>query len=39
MTICKAFVRRQLDYGDIVYAEAYNEKFHQKHESIQYNAC
>ena len=27
------------DYGDIIYDEAYNETFHQKLESIQYNAC
>ena len=35
----KAFVRPHLDYGDIFYDEAYNENFHQKLESIQYNAC
>ena len=35
----KAFVRPHLDYGDIIYDEAYNETFHQKPESIQYNAC
>ena len=23
----------------MIYDEAYNETFHQKHESIQYNAC
>ena len=39
MTMYKAFVRPYLDYGDIIYAEAYNETFHQKLESIQYNAC
>ena len=31
----KAFVRPHLDYGDMIY----NETFHQKLESIQYNAC
>ena len=35
----QAFVRPHLDYGDIIYDEAYNETFHQKLESIQYNAC
>ena len=35
----KALVRPHLDYGDIIYDEAYNETFHQKLESIQYNAC
>ena len=28
-----------LDYGDVIYDQAYNEKFHQKLKSIQYNAC
>ena len=35
----KAFVRPHLDYGNMIYDEAYNETFHQKLESIQYNAC
>ena len=35
----KAFVRPRLDYRDIIYDEDYNETFHQKLESIQYNAC
>ena len=39
MTMYKAFVRPHLDYGDIIYDEAYNETFHQKLESIQYSAC
>ena len=39
MTIYKAFVRPCLDYGDVIYDEAYNERFHQKPESVQYNAC
>ena len=39
MTICKVFVRPHLDYGDVIYDEAYNETFHQKLVSIQYNAC
>ena len=39
MTMYKAFVRPHLDYGDLIYDEAYNETFHQKLESIQYNAC
>ena len=36
MTMYKDFVRPHLDYGDIIYDEAYNETFHQKLESIQY---
>lgn len=45
MTIWKAFVRPYLDYGDVIYSEAYSKRFHQKLEfiisleSIQYNAC
>ena len=39
MTMQKAFVRPHLDYRDIIYDEAYNETFHQKLESIRYNAC
>ena len=35
MTMYKAFVRPHLDYGDIIYDEAYNETFHQKLESIR----
>ena len=39
MTMQKAFVRPYLGYDDINYDEAYNKTFHQKLESIQYNAC
>ena len=39
ITIYKAFVRLYLDYGDIHSDHAYNMSFHQKLESIQYNAC
>ena len=39
ITKYKAFVRSHLDYGDMIYDEVYNETFHQKLESIQYNAC
>ena len=35
----KALVRPHLDYGDMIYDEAYNKRFHEKLESIQYNAC
>ena len=35
----KAFVRPHLDYGDIIYDQAHNASFHQKLESLQYNAC
>ena len=35
----KAFVRPHLNYGDIIYDQAHNASFHQKLESLQYNAC
>ena len=38
ITIYKAFIRPHLDYGDILYDQACNMSFHQKLESIQYNA-
>ena len=39
MTIYKAFVRLHLDYGDILYDQAFNLSFHQKLESIHCRAC
>ena len=39
MAAYKVFVRPHLDYRDIIFDEAHNETFHQKLESIQYNAC
>ena len=38
LTIYKCFIRPHLDYGDIIYDQAYNLSLHQKLESIQYNA-
>ena len=32
-------MRPHLNYGDTIYDETYNETFHQKLESIQYNIC
>ena len=37
--IYKAFVRPHLDYGDVLFDQAFNASFHEKLESIQYNAC
>ena len=37
--IYKNFIRSRLDYADIIYDQAYNSAFHDKLESIQYNAC
>ena len=42
ITIYKAFVRRHLDYADILHDQAFNfqqKSFQQKLESIQYRAC
>ena len=39
LTIYKAFIRPHLDYGDTIYDQAYNDSFHQKLESIQYNTA
>ena len=38
-TLYKTFVPPHLDYGDIFYDQAHNASFHQKLESLQYNAC
>ena len=38
LTIYKLFARPHLDYGDVIYDQHYNYSFHQKQESIQYNA-
>ena len=35
ITLYKSFIRPYLDYGDIIYEQAFNSSFH---ESIQYNA-
>ena len=39
LTIYKSFIRPHLDYGDIIYDQAYNASFHQKLDSIQCNAA
>ena len=39
MNIYKAFVRPDLDYGDILYEQAYNTSFPHELERMQYNAC
>ena len=39
LIIYKTFIRSRLDYADIIYDQAYNFAFHDKLESIQYNAC
>ena len=39
ITIYTSFIRRYLGYGYIIYYKVFNASFHQKIESIQYNAC
>ena len=39
LTIYKTFIRSQLDFADAIYDQACNSSFHEKLESIQYNAC
>ena len=39
LTIYKSFIRPHLDYGDMIYDQAYNASFHQKLDSVQYNAA
>ena len=38
-TLYNAFRRPDLNFGDIIYDQTYNESFHQKMESIQYKAA
>ena len=38
LTIYKLFVRPHLDYSEVIYDQHYNNSFHQKLESVQYNA-
>ena len=33
------FIRIELDYAEIIYDQAYNLAFHDKLESVHYNAC
>ena len=39
ITLHEASVRPHLDYGDTLYGQAHKASFHQKLESLQYNAC
>ena len=39
LTIYKSFLRPHLDYGDVIYDQAFNEYFQNKSESVQYNAA
>ena len=39
LTIYKIFIRNHLDYADVVYDQSHKLSFHEKPESIQYNAA
>ena len=39
LTIYKSFIRPHFDYGDIIYDQTCNTSFHQRLESLQYNAA
>ena len=39
ITIYKAFLRPQFDYGDIIYDQSQNESFCEKIKSVQYKAA
>ena len=39
LTIYRSFVRPHLEYGDIIYGQAYNVSFHQNIESIRFNSA
>ena len=39
LTIYKAFIRPHLDYCDVIYDKIFNESWHKKLESAQYNAA
>ena len=39
LTIYKTIIRSQLDIADAIYDQAYNSRFHENLEVIQYNAC
>ena len=38
VTIYKSFIRPHIDYGDVIFDQAYNKSFHKKLENFQYNA-
>ena len=39
VTIYESFLRLHVDYGDILYDQAFNNSFHERLESIQYDAA
>ena len=39
ITLYKVFVRPYLNYGNILYDQAYNMSFYNKLKSVQYKSC
>ena len=39
LTVYKSFIRTHLDYGDVIYDQAYTASFYQKIEFVQYNSA
>ena len=39
ITLYKVFARPYLNYGNILYDQAYNMSFYNKLESVQYKSC
>ena len=39
LTIYKSFIGPHLDYGGVIYDQAYTASFHQKIESVQYTSA
>ena len=39
LKIYKSFIRPHLDYGDVIYDQAYTASFHRKIESVQYKSA
>ena len=38
VTIYKSFIRPHIDYGGVIFDQAYNKSFHEKLENVKYNA-
>ena len=38
VVIYKSFIRPPIDYGDVIFDQAYNNSFHEKLENSQYSA-
>ena len=39
LTIYKTFIKPHLDYCDVIYGKIFNESWHKRFESVQYNVA